>query len=199
MLSNESVIYHSLKIIGIERTQKRRPVPIPRGPISFAARNFVKGTWRPSMSEVERIADQLRRAFEGPAWHGPSIKELLADVTATKAAARPLAGGHSIWEIVLHIKAWEEGMRLRLAGERAELTEEEQWPPITDTSEGAWRDTLAALERAHLSLRAAVTGLDDARLSQPIVKGMSSVYDSLHGVIQHDLYHAGQIALLKRA
>lgn len=151
------------------------------------------------MSEVERIGDQLRRAFEGSAWHGDSIKELLADVTAAKAAAKPLAGAHSIWEIVLHIEAWEEGIRLRLAGERAELSEAEQWPPVKDTSEAAWRDALASLERTHLSLRAAIASLDDERLTQPIVEGKSSVYASVHGVIQHDLYHAGQIALLKKA
>lgn len=151
------------------------------------------------MSEVKRIVDQLRRAYEGPAWHGDSIKELLADVTAERAAARPLAGTHSIWELVLHIAAWEEGVRLRLSGERAELSEEEQWPPITDTSEAAWKDTLATLERTHMGLRAAIAGLDDESLSRPIVKGMTSVYGSLHGVIQHGLYHAGQIALLKRA
>jgi uncharacterized damage-inducible protein DinB len=151
------------------------------------------------MSEVERIVDQLRRAFEGPAWHGDSIKELLADVTAEKAAAKPFAGAHSIWELVLHIAAWEEGIRLRLEGERAELSEKEQWPPITDTSESAWRDTLASMEKTHLRLRAAIKSLDDESLSRPIVKGMSSVYGSLHGVIQHGLYHAGQIALLKKA
>lgn len=151
------------------------------------------------MSEVERIGDQLRRAFEGSAWHGDSIKELLADVTAEKAAAKPLAGAHSIWEIVLHIEAWEEGIRLRLAGERAELSEEEQWPPVKDTSEAAWRDALASLEKTHLNLRAAIASLDDERLTKPIVEGKSSVYASVHGVIQHDLYHAGQIALLKKA
>jgi uncharacterized damage-inducible protein DinB len=151
------------------------------------------------MSEVERINDQLRRAFEGPAWHGPSIKELLADVSAAKAAARPIIGAHSIWEIVLHIKAWEEGILLRLAGERAELSEEEQWPTVADTSEAAWRDALTSMEESHLTLRAAIASLDDEGLTKPIVEGMSSVYGSLHGVIQHDLYHAGQIALLKRA
>jgi uncharacterized damage-inducible protein DinB len=120
-------------------------------------------------------------------------------VTAAKAAARPIIGAHSIWEIVLHIKAWEEGILLRLGGERAELSEEEQWPPVTNTSEAAWRDALTALEESHLTLRAAVASLDDEGLTKPIVEGMSSVYGSLHGVIQHDLYHAGQIALLKRA
>lgn len=151
------------------------------------------------MRETERIKDQLRRAFEGSAWHGPSLKELVGDVTAEKASARPLASAHSIWEIVLHIAAWDEAARLRLAGERAELSTEEDWPPVTDTSEAAWRDALATLERNNQGLRAALDNVDDARLPEPIVEGKASVYVTLHGVIQHDLYHAGQIALLKRA
>ncbi|HEX8136836.1 MAG TPA: DinB family protein [Pyrinomonadaceae bacterium] len=151
------------------------------------------------MSETKRILDQLRRAYEGGAWHGPSVKELLSDVTAEQAAARPFAGAHSIWEIVLHISAWEEGVRRRLEGVRAELSTEEDWPPVSDTSEAAWRKTLETLEANHLRLREALKGLDDARLNEPIVEGMSSVYGTLHGVIQHSLYHAGQIALLKRA
>lgn len=150
------------------------------------------------MSEIQRIKDQLRRASEGPAWHGPSLKELVSDVTAERAAARPLAGAHTIWEIVLHIAAWNEGARLRLAGERAELSTEEDWPPVTDTSEGAWLAALATLERNNQRLRDALDSLDEARLNEPIVEGMSSVYVTLHGVIQHDLYHAGQIALLKK-
>lgn len=151
------------------------------------------------MSEVKRIQDQLRRSFEGPAWHGPSIKELVGDVTAGKAAAKPLARAHSIWEIVLHIAAWEEGARRRLAGERAELSTEEEWPPVGDTSEAAWREALQSMERNHLRLREAVSLIEDERLPLPVVEGMSSVYGTLHGVIQHNLYHAGQIALLKKA
>ena len=150
------------------------------------------------MSEIERIKDQLRRAFEGSAWHGPSLKELVSDVTAEKAAARPLAGAHNIWEIVLHIAAWHEGARLRLAGQRAELSTEEDWPPVADKSEAAWLAALETLERNNQRLRAALDSLDEARLNEPIVEGMSSVYVTLHGIIQHDLYHAGQIALLKK-
>lgn len=151
------------------------------------------------MSEVKRIQDQLRRSFEGPAWHGPSIKELVAGVTAEQATAKPLAEAHSIWEIVLHIAAWEEGALRRLAGDRAELSTEEDWPPVPDTSEAAWRETLERMEQNHLRLRKALSSLDDSRLPEPVVDGMSSVYGTLHGVIQHNLYHAGQIALLKKA
>ena len=60
------------------------------------------------MTEVERISEQIRRAFEGKAWHGPSVLELLADVRADRAAARPIAGAHTICELVHHIAAWED-------------------------------------------------------------------------------------------
>jgi uncharacterized damage-inducible protein DinB len=150
------------------------------------------------MTEVKRIEDQLRRAFDGEAWHGPSLDELLRDVTAERAAERPLAGAHSIWEIALHIGAWERAALRRLEGDRAELSDEENWPPVLDTSEEAWRNTLDQLESGNRELRSAISSLDDSRLGAPIVAGMSSVYGTLHGVIQHMLYHAGQIALLKK-
>ncbi|HYV05863.1 MAG TPA: DinB family protein, partial [Blastocatellia bacterium] len=66
------------------------------------------------MSEIKRIRSQLRRAFEGEAWHGPSVMELLGDVTAEQAAAHPIAGAHSIWELALHIATWERYVRRRI-------------------------------------------------------------------------------------
>jgi uncharacterized damage-inducible protein DinB len=151
------------------------------------------------MGEIDRIDDQLRRAFEGGAWHGPALRELLAGVTAAQAAARPLAGGHSIWEIVRHLAAWHEGVRRRLAGERVELSPEEDWPPIGDAHEAAWREALAGLERTYTELRRAVAHLTDSRLLEMAPGQDHSLYVMLHGLIQHDLYHAGQIALLKKA
>jgi uncharacterized damage-inducible protein DinB len=151
------------------------------------------------MTEVERIADQLKRAYEGEAWHGPAVTEILEGITAQQAAARPIGGAHSIWEIVLHITAWEGAGRRRLAGERAELPDAEDWPDVGHTGEQAWKQAREALKRVHEELCSAVSALDESRLDQPIVAGMSSVYVTLHGVIQHSLYHAGQIALLKKA
>ncbi|MDX6692914.1 MAG: hypothetical protein QOF02_517 [Blastocatellia bacterium] len=150
------------------------------------------------MSEVARIGSQLKRAFEGEAWHGPSLKELLAGVTAEQGAARPLAGAHSIWEIVLHIAAWEGVARLRLEGETALIQTEEDWPPVPDTSETAWREALTKLEGGHKQLRATLRNLTDADLDKLVAGQQYSFYFLLHGVIQHDLYHAGQIALLKK-
>jgi uncharacterized damage-inducible protein DinB len=151
------------------------------------------------MSEVKRILDQLKRAYAGEAWHGPAITEILEGITAQQAAARPIDGAHSIWEIVLHITAWEGAGRRRLEGERAELPDAEDWPDVGQTGEQAWQASREALKRVHEELCSAVSALDESRVDQPIVAGMSSVYVTLHGVIQHSSYHAGQIALLKKA
>jgi uncharacterized damage-inducible protein DinB len=152
------------------------------------------------MSEVERIADQLKRAHEGGAWHGPALSELLRGVTAEQAAARPVGGAHSIWESVAHVEAWEGAILRRLGGDPAQIYDtEEDWPATGEVSERAWRKTLERLTKTYLALRDAVLGLEDEELDAPILPNMSSRYVSLHGAVQHTLYHAGQIALVRKA
>ena len=150
-------------------------------------------------SEVERIQKQLQRAFAGKAWHGPSLLELLADVDAVKAAARPIAGAHSIWELVLHIAAWDKAVAGRLGGGRGEVSDEDNFPVVADTSEASWQKAIETLKQNHGELMEAIGKVEDGRLDKPVVEGMSSVYTHMHGAIQHDLYHAGQIAILKKA
>ena len=150
------------------------------------------------MSEIQRIQDQLRRAFEGEAWHGPSLMELLEGVDAARAAARPLPRAHSIWEIVLHIAACEDEARRRMEGEAVDLSSEEQaWPPVHDSSEAAWREAIAVLTRGQEALRRSIAKLGDSDLGARAAGKDYDIYVLLHGVIQHDLYHAGQIAVLK--
>ena len=151
------------------------------------------------MSEIQRIHDQLNRALQGEAWHGPSILELLADVTPARAAAKPLAGAHSIWEIVLHITAWVDAARQRVEGGEAKLTAEQDWPAVRKTGEAAWKAAVEGLKNAHQSLQETILRLEDSRLKDRVPGQQYSVYFLLHGVVQHDLYHAGQIAILKKA
>jgi uncharacterized damage-inducible protein DinB len=150
------------------------------------------------MNEGERIANQLQRAIKGEAWHGPSVMELLHDVNSQQATAHPSLSAHSIWELALHIHAWLRAGRRRLAGDRAQLSDSEDWPAVKDTDDASWKETIASIEQAYEDLRAAVLQLDEGKLDEPILPGMSSVYVTLHGVIQHCLYHAGQIAILKK-
>jgi uncharacterized damage-inducible protein DinB len=155
------------------------------------------------MTEIERISDQFRRAFDGNAWHGPSVMALLEGVTAAQAAARPIPAAHSIWQLVRHIAAWERACLRRLNGDPARLTDEEDWPAVSDASEASWKKTKDELIATHQQLLDKIAELDDSRLNQPIINdpstSYSSVYVTLHGGVQHDLYHAGQIAILKKA
>ena len=151
------------------------------------------------MRETERIADQLKRAHEGGAWHGPAVDELLAGLTAEQAAARPFEGAHSIWELVSHMEAWERAILRRLGGDSAQIyNTEEDWSSLSDISEETWAATRRKLKETYVALRGAVLRLEDAALDEPILPNMSTRYVSLHGAIQHTLYHAGQIALIRK-
>ena len=153
------------------------------------------------MSEAARIADQLRRSFRGQAWHGPAVLELLGDVSAERAAARPLPNAHSIWELVLHIGAWENVALRWLAGEIAELPHlkgEDDWPPVREASAGAWKQAVDELAARHDRLVELVARLSERQLSEKVAGREYSLYFLLHGLAQHNLYHAGQIALLKK-
>jgi uncharacterized damage-inducible protein DinB len=154
------------------------------------------------MSEPERIADQLRRSLQGKAWHGPALMELLGDVNAEEAAARPVAAGHSIWELVEHVTAWSRFVERRLRGEEYNVSEAENFPAPAELSEVAWEASRGRLVAATEALRKEILLLDEARLGERVKTeemGEVSKYVLLHGLVQHNVYHAGQIALLKRA
>jgi uncharacterized damage-inducible protein DinB len=133
-------------------------------------------------------------------WHGSALAELLIDVTPAHAASRPIAGAHTIWELVLHVTAWTEIARERLIGSaKADPTPEEDWPPVRDTSPGAWRSALERMKEAHRELAADVARLDDSELIGRVPGKDHSVLVMVHGIVEHDAYHGGQIAILKRA
>jgi uncharacterized damage-inducible protein DinB len=153
------------------------------------------------MTESVRLADQIRRAFEGNAWHGDSVLELLADVNAKTAAAKPVPSAHSIWELLLHIAAWDDAVRRRASGEPVELSDAQNFPSVKDISEAAWRQAIESTRRSHNELIKAVAAFPDSRL-QDQVPGKTEKYHNFFymfsGIVQHELYHAGQIALLKK-
>ena len=150
--------------------------------------------------ETRRIADQLRRSYEGDAWHGPALGELLKDVTAQQALAKPLAGAHNIWELVLHVIAWERAALSMLEGQPYEtLSGEADWPPVRETTPEAWKAAGDALQSSTGKLVAAIRAMSEEKLNEPAGGAKFNFYFLLHGVVQHNLYHAGQIALLKRA
>ena len=150
-------------------------------------------------SEAAGIADQLRRAFYGEAWHGPALMELLEDVDASTAAAKPLKDIHSIWELVLHIAAWDRAGLVRLGGKVCQLTGTKNFPLVPQPTDAAWRDAIENAKRTHDQLVNAAASLSDARLRDRVPGKRYDFYHMLHGIAQHELYHAGQIAILKKA
>jgi uncharacterized damage-inducible protein DinB len=150
--------------------------------------------------ECMRLETQLRLSFEGPAWHGPSVLEALDGVTAQSAYEHPIAGAHSIWELMLHLIAGYGLVLRRLHGDSRQLTPEEEWPPVGASTPAAWQETIRTLKELNSELRRAVLNFDPERLDEPLVaEPPYTAYTQFIGATQHDLYHAGQIILLRRA
>ena len=157
------------------------------------------------MAEAEWLVDQLKRAHDGDPWHGSPVKEILKGVTAKEAAAAPPRGAHSIWAIVLHMTGWRNEVADRAAGKPAGEPVTGDWPEAGDPTPVRWTQALAALDAAHIRLVQAVAAMSDDRLltptndsrSRPLGTGVTC-YVLLHGIVQHDAYHAGQIAILKK-
>jgi uncharacterized damage-inducible protein DinB len=149
--------------------------------------------------ESGRIADQLHRAFYGNAWHGPAVLELVSDVDAATAAARPLEGGHSIWELLLHVEAWDQAAMTRLCGKKCQPKGAKNFPPVGRITGSKWRAAVVSANRTHDQLVKMVEGLSESRLRDRVPGKRYDFYHLLHGIAQHELYHAGQMAILKKA
>lgn len=150
-------------------------------------------------TEIDRLDDQIRRSLEGEAWHGPSVLETLAGVSAEQAAGHPIPGAHSIWEIVLHISSDYDLVLRRLNGDGRPYTAAEDWPACPEPIGEKWQNTIEELKLLNTKLRQAVRDFPVERLDEPLVSGVPyTAYTQFIGVTQHNLYHAGQISLLKR-
>lgn len=155
------------------------------------------------MSEVERQIELMKLTFDGDetgeARFGPALMHLLKDVDSNRANHRPLPDAHTIWEVVLHIIAWKRYTATRLRDQRSDMNEDIDWPKPVDVSEAAWQKTVQELRDIQADLIAASRLLKDEQLESPVAGGKVLRYLVLQGIMQHDIYHAGQIGLLKKA
>ena len=157
------------------------------------------------MSEREQLLQELKKAHDGEPWHGSSRAAILSDVSLNEATRHPDGGAHSIWQLVLHMRAWTSEVARRVREGNPREPAEGDWPPVGAPSEEGWRAAVAGLESAHADLAAAVRGLHEGQLDErvggqrdaPLGTGVTH-REMLHGLAQHDAYHSGQIALLKR-
>ena len=158
------------------------------------------------MREAERLADLVERVVEGDPWHGSNVVSVLAGLSARDAAAHVLPGAHSIWELVVHMTGWTREVHARLDGAPAAEPAAGDWPAVDEVTPAAWQAAVATLVHSHRTLAAAIRAVDDRVLDSPVTDhrdaaagtGLSR-YLTLHGLVHHTTYHAGQIALLKRA
>src|SRR6185295_1071019 len=152
------------------------------------------------MSRARNLATHIEQTVTGPMWHGPALAEVLQQVTHDRAAMRPIAGAHSIWEIVLHIAVWAEIARARLKGQSTgDPTPEQDWPAVSADSLDDWRIAVERVGFSHRLLAADARELNDQQLDALVPGQEYSVSVLLHGVVEHGTYHGGQIALLSRA
>lgn len=143
------------------------------------------------------IIELLRRTFDGAAWHGPSVMKTLRQIQATELDNR-LPGSHNIIELVEHMTAWRRFGLEKLRGNTTfELADDRNFPTVTPNEE-SWQIALAQLESTQIQLIEQLEQTDDSRLDL-IVEGRNySYYVLLHGLIHHDIYHLGQIVLLRK-
>jgi len=150
------------------------------------------------MGEKQRILDLLDRAYKAQAWHGPALLETLNGVNANLAARHPLRGAHSIWELVEHVASWNDIVAQRLMGKSPKVTPELNFPPVVRTTPAAWKASLRRLARTHAKFRRAVAKFPADKIGRKRPKVGHTWNVLIHGQIQHVLYHAGQIALMRR-
>ena len=150
------------------------------------------------MPEIETLVDQLNRALDGEAWHGPALMEILDGIDAETAAAHPIAEAHSIWELVLHLITWERVIARRIHGEAIMPPEEENFPVIQQPTDADWNKAIKNLRATHSALIQLVSAMKESRLSDRVPGKDYDLRFMLTGAVQHAAYHGGQIALLKK-
>ena len=151
------------------------------------------------MNEVERIGKEIDRAYRDGFWGGGSVRDLFHSLNASEAAAHPISRSHSAWEIALHLAVWHDIFRSRIeVGDSSESRYATDWPEPEVGKNSNWADALSRLNRTHEALVETVKSVKLENLYALVSGKPFTVYEMLHGVAQHDLYHAGQVMMLKK-
>jgi len=150
------------------------------------------------LNEVKFLIDQLKTTFSGDSWHGPSVMKTLEGIDAGQAAARPLGERHTVWELVDHMTYWLEEVLKSLKDRRAPKPDKVvDWPRMGSGDE-QWRESVRRLEAAVNMLLGELATWNTKDLEKTVGGADYSYRQMLHGAVHHNLYHAGQIAILKR-
>ena len=153
------------------------------------------------MQESKQIKTALRHLYEGEVWHGPSIKEILVDMTAQDAIKRVTPKSKNIAEYLVHITNWRIFALEKLTGGDSYdiiLNSEADWSVINELSQEGWEEILQNYEEAQTELLEVVDTYTNSKLEATVTGRKYTFYTLLHGVIHHDIYHSGQMMMLKR-
>jgi uncharacterized damage-inducible protein DinB len=154
-------------------------------------------------AEVAVLLEMIDQAFDHSAWHGTNLKGSIRGVSAKEAAWRPGKGRHNVWELVVHAAYWKYTVRRRILAEKRGSFELQgsNWfarPERSATTDAAWKADVALLVRTHQSLRAVVEGLSGKDLDATPRGSKRNTRAIVVGIAAHDLYHTGQIQIIKR-
>jgi hypothetical protein len=150
---------------------------------------------------IEHLLGLFDESYNRAAWHGPNLRGSIRGVTAREAALRLKAGRHNIWEIVVHAAYWKYAVRRRLSGEKRgsfSLPGSNWFSRPIERTEKAWRADVALLDKEHHLLREAVSSFRPENLDRRAPGSKSSARRLIAGIALHDVYHAGQIQLIKK-
>ncbi|MEO8089095.1 MAG: DinB family protein [Gemmatimonadales bacterium] len=150
---------------------------------------------------IALLLEVLDQAFDRKGWHGTTLRGSLRGLTAVEALWRPAAGRHNIWELTVHAAYWKYAVRRRLTGDAAGSfpRKPSNWPEVPATPDArVWKRDIVLLEGEHRLLREAVRTMPPAKLDRRSPKGVWTNAEEIHGIAAHDLYHTGQIQLIKR-
>jgi hypothetical protein len=156
---------------------------------------------RPLASPVDLLLALIDQAYDVKSWHGPNLRGSIRGVRADVAARRPADGRHCIWDIVVHAAYWKYTVRRRLLGEKRGSFPREGsncFAAPVPLTESAWQEAVAQLEQTHRTMRQAIAALTPADLDFTPAGSQTSNFALVSGIAAHDVYHAGQIQLVKR-
>ena len=149
------------------------------------------------MTALERLLSDYDNALSGDAWYADSVWTLISTISPEVAAWRPAPEAHTIWELLEHMMYWESVVRERMTAP-VTFSEERNFPKMPEPTDGNWNALLERFRESNGRYRDALQQLDPARLDSITAGGKKTFYADAQGLIQHHIYHAGQIAMLKR-
>lgn len=150
------------------------------------------------MKETERITRLYESAYNGSPWIDISLVPVLEKIDAAQASKKIARGWNSIWEIVNHIISWRNNVLKRIQGEIIKTPANNYFVPVKDTSDTAWQETLEKLAASQQAWIAALKKFDEKNFEKIYPNNNLTYYEHIHGIIQHDIYHLGQIVLLTK-